>query len=85
MNTSIPADCLFSQAMELPGTGFIEGARDHRRTVDAYLGHVDVRGRRVLDVGPANGFFSFEMERHAAEVTALDLGSESDWDAVPHP
>jgi SAM-dependent methyltransferase len=71
--------------MELPGIGLIEGSWDHRRTADDYLGHVDFRGKRALDVGPANGFFSFEMERRGAEVTALDLGPEGQWDAVPHP
>src|SRR5262245_27409166 len=71
--------------MELPGIGLVEGSWDHRETIDDYLGSVPVNGRRVLDVGPANGFFSFEMERRGAEVTALDLGVDSDWDAVPHP
>ena len=85
MNAIVPEDCLFYQSMELPGIGLIEGSWDHRRTANDYLGHVDFRGKRALDVGPANGFFSFEMERRGAEVTALDLGPEADWDAVPHP
>ncbi len=85
MNVPIPADCLFYQAVELPGIGLVKGSWDHRQTVNDYLGHADFMGRRVLDVGPANGFFSFEMERRGAEVTALDLGPEGDWDAVPHP
>ena len=85
MNMTVPSDCLFYQAMELPGVGFVEGAWDHRGTADDYLGHVDFRGKQVLDVGPANGFFSFEMERRGAEVTALDLGPDGNWDAVPHP
>jgi hypothetical protein len=81
----VPAECVFYHSMELPGIGLIEGSWDHRGTADDYLGHVDFRGKRALDVGPANGFFSFEMERRGAEVTALDLGSEADWDDVPHP
>ena len=50
-----------------------------------YLGHVDFTGKKVLDVGPANGFFSFEMERRGANVVAIDLGQNSEWDVVPHP
>src|SRR6266496_2314073 len=41
----------------------------------------DVRGRRCLDVGPYDGFLSFELERRgAAEVVATDIGSPNDWD-----
>jgi hypothetical protein len=85
MKMTVPPDCLFYQAMDLPGVGFLEGSWDHRETAGDYLGHVDFSGKQVLDVGPANGFFSFEMERRGAEVIALDLGPHGDWDAVPHP
>lgn len=82
---SIPDDCLFYQTIALPGYGIVEGTWDHRDNLDAYLGHTDFSGKQVLDVGPGNGFFSFEIEkRGAAKVTALDLGENADWDAVPH-
>lgn len=32
----------------------------------------DLSGRRVLDVGPWDGYFTFEMERRGAEVTGID-------------
>ncbi|HYK59565.1 MAG TPA: methyltransferase domain-containing protein [Bryobacteraceae bacterium] len=32
----------------------------------------DLRGKRVLDIGCWDGWFSFELERRGAEVTALD-------------
>ena len=32
----------------------------------------DLRGKRVLDIGCWDGWFSFEMERRAAEVVAVD-------------
>ena len=32
----------------------------------------DLRGRRVLDIGAWDGWFSFEMERRGAEVLAVD-------------
>lgn len=41
----------------------------------------DVRGKRCLDVGPYDGFLSFELERRgAAEVVAADIGDAADWD-----
>ena len=79
-----PKDSLFYQTIEIPGVGLMEGSWDHRAATDIYLGNVDFSGKTVIDVGPANGFFSFEMERRGASVTALDLGQEADWDAVPH-
>src|ERR1041384_6650767 len=32
----------------------------------------DLRGKTVLDIGPWDGFFTFEMERRGAAVTAID-------------
>ena len=32
----------------------------------------DLRGKRVLDIGAWDGWFSFEMERRGAEVLAID-------------
>ena len=33
----------------------------------------DLTGKRALDIGAWDGWFSFEMESHGAEVTAVDL------------
>ena len=33
----------------------------------------DLRGKRVLDVGAWDGWFSFEMERRGAEVVSIDV------------
>jgi tRNA (mo5U34)-methyltransferase len=33
----------------------------------------DLRGKRVLDIGAWDGWFSFEMERRGAEVMAIDV------------
>ena len=41
----------------------------------------DVRGLRCLDVGTADGFLAFELERRgAAEVVAVDLATHELWD-----
>jgi hypothetical protein len=74
----------FYQAIDLPGLGSIPGQWDHRGAENVYLAHTDFNGLTALDVGPANGFWSFEMERRGAKVTAIELGPDDDWDAVPH-
>jgi SAM-dependent methyltransferase len=81
----LPENCIFYQTIELPEVGVIAGSWDHRETADVFLGHVNFKQKSVLDVGPANGFFSFEMEKRGAQVTAIDLGQNSPWDVVPHP
>jgi hypothetical protein len=74
----------FYQAIDLPGIGGVPGVWDHRGTENVYLAETDFSGLSVIDVGPANGFWSFEMERRGAKVTAVELGPTDDWDAVPH-
>jgi hypothetical protein len=78
------AECYFYHTIELPGSGLVTGEWDLRGGVDAYLGHEDVRGKRVLEVGPASGFLGFEMERRGAEVVAYDLSGATPWDIVPY-
>lgn len=53
---------------------------DLRPTV-AKLPWPDVEGKRCLDVGTADGFLAFELERRgAAEVLATDLADHELWD-----
>lgn len=40
-------------------------------------------GLRVLDVGTWDGFWAFELERRGAEVVALDVDHEADYDWPP--
>lgn len=77
-------DCAFYHAIDLPRHGLRPGCWDLRANVDAYLGHVDLAGKRVLEVGTANGFLCFEMEKRGAEVVSYDLSPEHDWDIVPY-
>lgn len=78
-------DCHFYHTMDVPGVGVIDGDWDLRSTVDAYLGGVDLKGQRVLEIGPASGFLSFEMERRGAILTAIEVKDEPGWDFVPFP
>lgn len=77
------ADCGFYQTIEIPGLGVQQGAWDLRPGIAAYLGDLDFRGKRVLEIGTANGFVCFEMERRGADVVAFDLAEELTYDAPP--
>jgi O-methyltransferase len=80
------SDCYFYHTMELPGHGVIEGRDwDLRAGVDEYLGKVDFAGQRVLEIGPASGFLTFEMEKRGAEVVSVEVTAEHGWDFVPYP
>jgi len=62
--------------MELGAGVVTPGRSDARRDKLPYFGlPEDLSGKRVLDIGCAEGFFSFEAERRGAEeVVAIDKG-----------
>jgi hypothetical protein len=62
------SDFVWYHAFELPDGRVLPGAWDLRGHETAYLGGVDVAGKRVLELGPATGYLSFYMERMGAEV-----------------
>jgi tRNA (mo5U34)-methyltransferase len=59
------------------------GHYDHQPYLQFYGLPEDLSGKTVLDVGAASGFFSFEMERRGAQVTATDLPAWMDHDFGP--
>lgn len=75
--------CNFYHVMELPRVGVVGNGWDLRKTVDVYLGNFDFRGKRVLDVGTAGGFLTFEMEKRGAEVVSFEMNSGRQWNIVP--
>jgi len=75
--------CFFYHTFDVPGYRTVEGEWDLRGGEDAYLGNVVLEGKRVLELGTADGFFTFHMERRGAEVISYDLSPELNWDAVP--
>jgi hypothetical protein len=79
-----PADCIFYHTMDIPGHGLVKGEWDLRPDPAAYLGNVDFKGKRVLEMGTASGFLCFYMERQGAEVIAFDLSEEQSWDLIPY-
>src|SRR6266480_139869 len=77
-------DCYFYHTIDIPGYGLVEGEWDLRQGIDAYLGKVVFKGKRVLELGTASGFVCFHMEREGADVVAYDLSDQHDWDVVPY-
>jgi tRNA (mo5U34)-methyltransferase len=69
--------------IELPGGMVTSGWFDHRPLLPYYGLPEDMSGWRALDVGTADGFWAFEMERRGAEVVALELPRLSDRDFPP--
>ena len=60
--------------IELPDGQSSNGSYDHRKHLDYYRLPASLEGQEVLDVGCADGFFSFEMERRGAKsVLAVDI------------
>jgi SAM-dependent methyltransferase len=82
-NISDLQECYFYHTMDLPGIGKVDGNWDLRPKLKDYLGSVDFKGKRVLDVGCASGILSFYMEKRGAEVVSFDLDKNGDWDMVP--
>ncbi|MFN8532729.1 MAG: hypothetical protein U0556_04205 [Dehalococcoidia bacterium] len=77
-------ECYFYHTIDLPDLGTVSGEWDLRANLPAYLGNVDLRGKRVLEMGAASGFLTFSMERMGAEVVGYDLSDQQAWDVVPY-
>ncbi len=75
--------CFFYHSMDLPGFGEVTGEWDLRPGVADYLGRVDFAGKRVLELGTADGFLTFEIEKAGGEVVSYDLDSARSLDLVP--
>jgi hypothetical protein len=67
-----PQGCYFYHSIELPEFGLQVGQWDLRDDLDAYLGHQSFENKRVVDVGTASGYISFELEKRGAYVIAFD-------------
>jgi SAM-dependent methyltransferase len=76
-------NCFFYHRMEVPGAGLVGGHWDLRTTIGDYLASHPFQGKRVLDVGAASGFPTFEMEKRGAEVVSFDMAPDGRWDVVP--
>jgi tRNA (mo5U34)-methyltransferase len=66
----------FYHTIELPGGEVLPGllsVERLRNRLTQFEIPADLRGKRVLDIGAWDGFYTFEMERRGAHVVALDL------------
>lgn len=78
-------DCEFYHVMDLPGHGTTNGQWDLRGKSGEYLGYFAFAGRRVLEIGPASGFLTLEMEKRGGEIVAVEVPEAHGWDYVPYP
>ena len=69
--------------MELAPGEWTDGWFDLRPSVHHYGLPEDLSGKRALEIGPWDGFWSFEMERRGAEVVAIDIDDERELDWPP--
>ena len=60
------------------------GHYNHRPYLKYYGIPDDLSGKNVLDIGAASGFFSFEMEKRGAKVTATELKTWMEHDFGPY-
>lgn len=77
------SDCDFYHTTDIRGYGLVESKWDLRQGIDAYLGRAKFEGKRVLEMGTASGFVSFNMERKGADVVAYDLSDQQASDVIP--
>src|SRR5271168_4708831 len=62
-------------SIELPDGQVIPGLQtleQLRTRIDRFPLPADLTGKRALDIGAWDGWFTFEMERRGAEVVAVD-------------
>ena len=62
-------------SFELPDGSLIQGVNSVeslRKRLAQFPIPADLKGKRVLDIGCWDGWFSFEMERRGADVVAID-------------
>jgi len=62
--------------LRFPNGYVLKGRWDMEKYLKHYQIPEDLNGKTVLDIGPANGFFSFEMFKRGAEVVAIDVNKE---------
>lgn len=62
-------------SIRLPDGRILEGANSLESLEERWASFglpEDLRGLKALDIGPWDGYFTFELERRGAEVTAID-------------
>jgi SAM-dependent methyltransferase len=65
--------CFWYHTLDLPDGQTVPGQWDLRGRFGDYTGQVEMAGKRVLDIGTANGFLTWEAEKAGASVVSFDL------------
>ncbi len=73
-------ECEFYHTIDIPGWGAVEGLWDLCGSESTYLGNVPLKGKRVLEIGPASGCLTVFMEREGAEVVSVETGEDHRWE-----
>jgi hypothetical protein len=77
-------ECFFYHIQKLPGMEIEVGKNwDLRPGINDYFGGVDFKDKTVIELGPASGFVTFEMEKRGAQVSCIELDENGIWDRVP--
>ena len=82
------SDCQFYHTMDLPGCGVVQAPDskwDLRPHLDDIFHGIDFTNKRVIEVGPASGHLTFEMERRGADVLSVETAPDHEWDVIPFP
>ncbi len=82
-STATVDDCDWYHTFDLPNGDVIDGAWDLRGKESSYLGGIDLRGKRVIEPGPASGYLTFYMERQGADVVSFEPGFDVSIDLLP--
>jgi SAM-dependent methyltransferase len=83
-----PEEAAFYHRLDFPELNGRKWLWDLREQEAAYLGNFDFAGKRVLEIGTANGALCFWMEKQGAEVVAVDLSPDvtrTSWDTLLMP
>lgn len=77
-------DCEFYHTMALADGRVVTGEWDLRGHEGAYTGDYSFAGKRLIEFGPASGYFSAYFDRGGADVTAFDLPFDCGPELVPY-
>jgi O-methyltransferase len=72
-----PGECHWYHEVPLRDGTRIRGGWDLIGGEEHYLGHVDVQGKRVLELGPATGYLTLYLEQQGARVVAFEAGLDA--------